>query len=119
MATSGVDWRVIVRVKEFLVGRKQRVRLVRQLSKKVQVTSAVPQGSVSGPLLLLVYLNDIWRNIDTSVRLFTDDCKIYRKITNKKDIENLQKFLNNLGGMGVVVGNGFKIYPGKIRQYDL
>jgi len=54
----------------------------------------VPQGSVLGPLLFLVYVNDIWRNIDSSIRLFADDCIIYRKITNKNDIEKLQK---NLG----------------------
>jgi len=38
-----------------------------------------------GPLLFLVYVNDIWRNIDWSIRLFADDCVTYRKITNKKD----------------------------------
>ena len=54
----------------------------------------MPQGSVLGPLLFLVYVNDIWRNIDSSIRLFADDCIIYRKITNKNDIEKLQK---NLG----------------------
>jgi len=38
-----------------------------------------------GTLLFLVYVNDIWRNIDSNIRLFADDCVIYRKITNKKD----------------------------------
>ena len=59
--------------KEFLVGRTQRVR-VGQLSKEGKVTSGVPQGSVFGAPLFLVYVNDIWRNIDPNIRLFADDC---------------------------------------------
>jgi len=46
-----------------------------------------------------VYVNDIWRNIDSKIRLSADDCKIYRKITNKNYIEKLQKDLDTLGGM--------------------
>ena len=53
-----------------------------------------------GPLLFLVYVNNIWRNIDSNIRLFADDCKIYRKITNKNDIERLQMELDILGGTG-------------------
>jgi hypothetical protein len=53
--------------------------------------------NVLGPLLFLAYVNDIWRNIDSSIRLFAEDCMVYRKITNKNDIENLQKNLDTLG----------------------
>ena len=67
LAASGVDSRVVVSVREFLVGRTQRVRVGGQLSKEVKVTSGVPQGSVLGPLLFLVYVNDVWRNTDSSV----------------------------------------------------
>ena len=76
-----MDSRVVVWVREFLVGRTQRVRVRRQLSKEVEVTSGVPQGSVLGPLLFLVYVNGIWRNIDSNIRLSADDCIIFRKIT--------------------------------------
>jgi len=60
----------------------------------------MPQGSVLGPLLFPVYVNDIWRNSDSSIRLFADNCIICRKITNKNDIEKLQKDLDTVGGMG-------------------
>jgi len=66
---------------------------------KVKVTSGVSQGTVLGPLLFLVYVNDIWRNIDSCIRLFADDCIIYMEITTKNDIEKLQKELDTLGGM--------------------
>jgi hypothetical protein len=100
LVASGVDSRGVVWVREFLVGRTQKVRVGGQLSKEVKITSGVPQASSLGPLLFLVYVNDIWRNIDSNIRLFADDCAIYRKITNKHDIEKLQKDLNTLGGMG-------------------
>ena len=84
LAASGVDSRVVVWVREFLVGRTQRVRLGRQLSKEVKVTSGMPQGRLLVPLLFLVYVNDIWRNIYSCIRLFAEDYIIYREITNKQ-----------------------------------
>jgi hypothetical protein len=66
-----------------------------------------------GPLLFLLHVNDIWRNIDSNVRLFADDCIIYREVTNKNDIEELQKDLNALGKWAVE--NGMKINRGKIK----
>ena len=88
-----MDSRVVVCFREFLVRRTERVRVGGQLSKEVKVTSGVPQGSVLGPSMFLAYINDIWRNVDSSIRLFADECIMYRKITNKNDIVNLQKTL--------------------------
>ena len=73
----------------------------------------MPQGSILGPLMFLLYVKDIWRNIDWSIRLFAGNCIIYRKITNINDIENLHKDLNTLGEW--VVENGIKINPSKSK----
>ena len=70
--------------------------------------------SVLGPTLFLVYVNDIWRKIDSNIRLFAEDCIIYRKITNKNDTEKLQKGLDILGEWAEE--NGMKINPSKVRQ---
>ena len=68
-----------------------------QLSEEVRVTSGVPQGSVLGPLLFLAYVNDICRNMESTIRLFADDCVIYRKIIKTEDMDILQKDLDRLG----------------------
>jgi len=86
---------------EFLLGRTQRVRVGGQLSAEVRITSDVPQGSVLGPLLFLAYVNDIWRNMESTIRIFADDCVIYRKIINNVDMEKLQKDLDRLGEWAV------------------
>ena len=65
LAASDVDSRVVVWVRESLVGRTQKVRADGQLSKEVEVTSGEPQGSVLGPLVFLVCVNDIYRNTDS------------------------------------------------------
>ncbi len=65
------------------------------------MTSGVPQGSVLGPLLFLAYVNDIRRNIGTNIRLFEDDCILYRKITNSLDVEILQADLDRVGGWAI------------------
>jgi hypothetical protein len=76
--------------------------------------SGVPQGSVLGPLLLLAYVNNIWRNIKSTIRLFADNCIIYRKIINNKNMGNLQIDLNRLGEWAVE--NAMAINPAKRKQ---
>jgi hypothetical protein len=99
IANLGVVSRVVVRIREFLLGRTQRVRVEGQLSEEVRVTSGVLQGSVLGPLLFLAYINDIWRNTESTICLFADDCVIYRKIINNKDIKKIAKGRGQAGGM--------------------
>jgi len=79
----------------------------------VRVTSGVPQGSVLGPLLFLAYVTDIWRNMESTIRLFADDCVIYRKIINNEDRGKLQKNLFSLGEWAVE--NAMKMNPSKSK----
>jgi len=88
---------VVVWIREFLIGRSERVRVGSHYSEEVIVMSGVPEGSVLGSLLFLAYVKVIWRNIESKIRLFADDCVIYRKILNIKDVDKLQTDLDRLG----------------------
>ena len=58
--------------------------------------SGVTQGSVLRPILFLVYINDLYRDITSKVLSFADDTKVFRKTTNHADRQNLQDDLNKL-----------------------
>ena len=60
------------------------------------VTSGVPQGTVLGLTLFLIYINDIADNITSNIRLFADDCVLYRTINSTSDNITLQEDLNKL-----------------------
>ena len=62
----------------------------------VPVKSAVPQGTVLGLLMFLIYINDIGDNISSSLRLFADDCILYRTITSSEDSIQLQRDLDSI-----------------------
>jgi hypothetical protein len=64
IATSGVDFSVVVWIREFLLGRTQGVRVGGQSSEDVRVISGVPQGSLLSPLQFLAYINYIWGNAE-------------------------------------------------------
>ena len=65
--------------------RQQRVVVNGIKSDWVPVVSGVPQGTVLGPLLFSLYINDISTDIESEIRLFADDCVCYREIKNEED----------------------------------
>ena len=60
------------------------------------VTSGVPQGSVLGPLLFLLFVNDLPCSTDSVVKLYVDDILMFRSIKNPSDYQALQNDLNKL-----------------------
>ena len=65
------------------------------------MVSGVPQGTVLGPLLFLLHINGLLSVVSSKVRLFADDCLIFRNIKNKADHIALQKYLNLLENWGM------------------
>ena len=63
----------------------------------VPLLSGVPKGTVLGPLLFSLYINDISTDIDSEIRLFADDCACYREIKDTEDTLKLQKDIDQLG----------------------
>ena len=84
-------------ISSWLSGRSQQVVLDGQASDPVPVLSGVPQGSVLGPILFLIFINDLPDNIKSSVCLFADDCVLYRNIDSLQDCLILQEDLDSLG----------------------
>ena len=83
-------------IDSWLSERSQKVVLDGRASDPVPVLSGVPQGSVLGPVLFLIFINDLPDNIRSSVRLFADDCVLYRNVKSSLDCQILQDDLNSL-----------------------
>ena len=92
----GVRGSTLKWIRAFLTNRVQQVKVEGATSDSVQVLSGVPQGTDLGPLLVLVFINDLPDCVDSRIRLFADDCILYRCIKEKHDCELLQSDLNNL-----------------------
>ena len=76
----GITGRLKQWIQDFLLNRTQRVKINNILSTPLPVTSGVPQGSVLGPILFLLYINDLPQGINSNCYMFADDTKIYRKL---------------------------------------
>ena len=87
-------------IKSFLSNRSQRVVVDGVASDSGPVLSGVPQGTVLGPLLFLLYINNITQGISSKMRLFADDCLVYREISSDQDTIALQHDLNTLMDWG-------------------
>ena len=100
----GIDDKIWLWILNFL---KQRVVVDGIQSDLVTVDSGVPQGTVLGPILFLLHINDLPSVISSKVRLFADDCLVYREIKNRQDQIALQKDLNLLENWGSKWGMRF------------
>ena len=83
-------------IASFLSGQTQSMVVEGSSSDRVPVVSGVPQGSVLGPMLFLLFINDLQDKITLNSRLFADDCIVYRQIKGILDFDALQEDLNML-----------------------
>ena len=74
---NGIKGKLLQLFKSYLVNRQQRVVLNGSHSEYADIKSGVPQGSVLGPLLFLIYINDLEQNIKSNVKFFADDTMLY------------------------------------------
>lgn len=92
----GISGKIYEWIKKWLEGRRQRVVFNGEKSEWVEVSSGVPQGSVLGPLLFLIYIDDIDHDINSKILKFADDTKIFKVIKSVEDSKILQEDLNKI-----------------------
>ena len=93
----GIGGKTLKWIDSFLCFRQQRVVVNGVKSDWAPVLSGVPQGTVLGPLLFSLYINDISLDIESEIRLFADDCVCYREIKDAVDTMKLQRDIDRLG----------------------
>ena len=110
-----IDGRLLKFLTNYLKNRRQRVALENEFSEYQDVLSGVPQGSILGPFLFILFINDIGNGISdgTSICLFADDTKIWRAMQSEVDCSVLQgdiDYLNSWCNM-----NKMKFHPEKCK----
>ena len=99
----------------YLFDRKQQVVLENEFSDIASVISRVPQGSILGPLLFVLFINDIYHCVDpeTNIALYADDTKIWREIMSEIDASVLQNDIHPLNEWCKT--NKMKFHPKKCK----
>ena len=118
----GILGKTLQWITSFLHNRSQQVVIEGTYSSPCKVTSGVLQGTVLGPTLFLLYINDLKSNIQSTVHLFANDCLIYRPINSPNDHQLLQQDLNTLNTWAktnlMLTSVAFSSYPNTtIKQH--
>ena len=94
---SHVMWYSIINwIEQWLTDRRQRVVMDGDVSSWKSFLSGVPQGSVLGPILFLVYINDLEEGVTGIILKFADDTKLFRKVKEIGDKQKLQDYIDKL-----------------------
>ena len=93
---AGIHSQAGIWLHNFLTNRRQYIISGDSLSRQSNVISGIPQGTVLGPILFLIFICDIDKNIDSIASMFADDTRVLGKIRTQEDVENLQLDLNKI-----------------------
>ena len=96
LSSYGIRGAVLKWIEAFLQDREQSVAVNGEKSAPVKVRSGVPQGSVLGPTLFVIYVNDMPEVVQSNLLLYADDSKLFRGIRDDTDTEALQQDLDAL-----------------------
>ena len=96
LESYGVKGDILRWIKSFITGRTQVVRVNGSESESAPVLSGIPKGSVLGPLLFAIYINNLPEAINSDSLLFSDDTKVFHEITSKDDALALQLGIDSL-----------------------
>ena len=106
LKSNGIDGPLFNLLKNYLHNRKQRVVLNGQTSDWSEIKAGVPQGSVLGPLLFLIYINDLPEGLQTNARLFADDTSIFSTVNDiNVSCNELNHDLAEINEVGFTVEN--------------
>jgi hypothetical protein len=109
LQTFGINGKLLSWIQNYLTDRVQRVTMDGTESGWLPVTSGVPQGSILGPILFILYINDLpdVLSSDTLCAIYADDTKIYRKVSNDRDQALLQQDIERISSWGTKWGLTF------------
>ena len=96
LKAMNLNKKLVTWIEDYLKGRKQRVLVRGKLSEWLEVFSGVPQGSVIGPLLFLIFINDLKEGIQSKLSIFADDTKIMHIVDTEEEIKELEEDLRKL-----------------------
>lgn len=129
----GISGNIMGWINSFLSNRSQCVNINSSKSTSAPVTSGIPQGSVLGPILFVIYINDLPEVVDKNsfVFLFADDTKVFRKVNSNEDAKMLQNDIDNLIAWSdkwllkfhpdkcVYMGLGYNKAPIEVNKYNM
>ena len=112
----GIDGRLLKFLKNYLCGREQCVLIDGVKSTLVPVHSGVPQGSIIGPILFVLFINDLAQGIDenSNIALYADDTKLWRSIKSEYDNDQLQKDILYLHNWSIINKMNFNLKKCKV-----
>ena len=98
LKSYGIDGKFFLWIQDFLKGREQYVKVGDKISETRNVTSGIPQGSILGPILFLIFINDLPDCVDSICTIFADDTKNYNSSEEhdvmQRDVNALQNWSN-------------------------